>query len=75
MFMGIYDKPYDVSQIPASWWSFAQTDVGSLVSQVAQNTNIPVENRIDSENLIKMDNKNTMADPIHPNDHGYGVLA
>jgi len=75
MYMGIYDKPYDVSQIPVSTWSFAQTDVGSLVEEVAKNTNIPLENYIDSEKLIKMDNSNTMFDQIHPNEHGYGVLA
>jgi lysophospholipase L1-like esterase len=46
-----------------------------LTAQVAQNTGIPLENYIDSEKLIKMDNTNTMYDQIHPNEHGYGVLA
>ena len=39
------------------------------------NNNIPLENFIDTEKLLKIDNKDTMADAIHPNQHGYGVLA
>ena len=34
-----------------------------------------MDNIIETEKLIKQDNKNVMFDTIHPNDHGYGVLA
>jgi hypothetical protein len=34
-----------------------------------------MDNVIDTEKLIKMQNKNTMADSIHPNQNGYGILA
>jgi len=34
-----------------------------------------MENLIDTEELLKMKNKNTMSDTIHPNEHGYGILA
>lgn len=34
-----------------------------------------MENIIDTENLLKMQNNKTMSDTIHPNEHGYGVLA
>lgn len=34
-----------------------------------------MDNVIDTEKLIKMQNKNTMADSIHPNEKGYGILA
>lgn len=34
-----------------------------------------MDNVIDTEKLLKMQNKNTMADSIHPNQKGYGILA
>jgi lysophospholipase L1-like esterase len=46
-----------------------------LVSKVGINAGIPMDNVIDTEKLIKMQNKNTMADSIHPNEKGYGILA
>ena len=39
------------------------------------NAGIPMDNVIDTEKLLKMQNKDTMADVIHPNQHGYGILA
>ena len=75
MFAPIYDKPFNIAQLPVNQWSHAQTDVSSLIAQVAKNTSVPMENFIDSEKLIKMDNKDTMFDQIHPNEHGHGVLA
>ena len=45
-----------------------------LVAKVAEAAGIPVENIVDSENNIKV-SKDTMADAIHPNLHGYGILA
>jgi lysophospholipase L1-like esterase len=34
-----------------------------------------MDNVIDTEKLLKMQNKGTMADTIHPNQLGYGILA
>lgn len=46
-----------------------------LVAKVAEATQIPFENIVDSEKVIKLDNSNSMNDTIHPNEHGYGALA
>lgn len=56
-------------------WSYAQTDIANLVGKVAHQNNITMDNFIDSEKLIKFDNTKTMLSEIHPNEHGYGVLA
>lgn len=56
-------------------WDEVNTDMSVLIAKVAEASGIPFGNVVDSEKLIKTDNKNTMADPIHPNEHGYGVLA
>jgi hypothetical protein len=34
-----------------------------------------MDDYIDSEKLIKFDNKGAMLSEIHPNEHGYGILA
>lgn len=55
-------------------WNHATTDVRTLISKVAEQTGIPWQNVIDSGKLIKRD-YTMMADSIHTNEHGNGVLA
>lgn len=52
-----------------------KTDMAIQVVKVAEANKIPFENVVDSEKLLKADNQNTMNDTIHPNEHGYGILA
>ena len=46
-----------------------------LATKIALKNFIKMDNFIDSEDLLKEKNTGTMADVIHPNDKGYGILA
>lgn len=69
------NKQFLIQKTTLPDWDYAQTDIANLVSKVAEKNKLPSENFIDSEQVIKFDNANTMASEIHPNEHGYGVLA
>lgn len=68
-------KQFMVQNTSLPDWEFAQTDITNLVTKVAEQNNVTMQNFIDSEKLIKFDNKGAMLSEIHPNEHGYGLLA
>lgn len=79
------DKPFFLNELDGAEfiakgsslrdWDLRGLDMARLISKVAEQNGIPAENVVDSEKILKMDNDNTMNDTIHPNEHGYGVLA
>jgi len=69
------NKQFFIQKTSMPTWEYAQTDLASLVTKVAEDNKIPMDDFIDSEKIIKFENTGTMLTEIHPNEHGYGVLA